>query len=439
MRTLDRLLALMDHLGLKAAHVATQMPSDIADLASEHPERIAGAVLCVPTRLDPAPFSAIARRLLMIAGDTGLTAETTERAIARLEGARRVVLAGYAAAGWSDVVADRTGDVAGEMTTFLRSVGDADGQVMATAGPLHGTGTHAGITYRIEGQGPPLLLLPFFLAPSQWAPARAELSRSFTVIELGGPHIGGVAALEDRAKAPTYRAMFHTLVDLLGPEPGHRILDVGCGSGALDRMLARQIGSGAHIDAVDLNPFFLKEAAMLAADVGVGSQIRFGQGSALSLPFAERTFDRVFSVTVLEECDADRAIAEMVRVTKPGGRIGIVVRAIDLPQWWNLPLPPGLQAKTAIPPQSVGQGGVADASLYARMRRAGLIDLVPFPSLITLDRTDGPIWRYREDHILSLLRPDEAEVWRTARASALAEGVLMQSHALHCAVATKPG
>ena len=54
------------------------------------------------------------------------------------------------------------------------------------------------------------MLLPFFLAPSQWAPAVARLARQFTVITLGGPHLGGVATLEDRARAPTYQAMFRT-------------------------------------------------------------------------------------------------------------------------------------------------------------------------------------------------------------------------------------
>jgi hypothetical protein len=56
--TTDRLLAVMDHLGIARAHVATQIPADIAGLAGAHPERIGGVVLCAPVRLDPAPFTA---------------------------------------------------------------------------------------------------------------------------------------------------------------------------------------------------------------------------------------------------------------------------------------------------------------------------------------------------------------------------------------------
>src|SRR5918912_3775731 len=102
-------------------------------------------------------------------------------------------------------------------------------------------GNHAGISYRIEGQGPALLLLPFFLAPSQWTPVIPQLAPHFTVVTLGGRYLGGIAALEDRASMPTYRAMFRTLIDLTAPKPGEAILDVGCGAGSLDRQLAQRL------------------------------------------------------------------------------------------------------------------------------------------------------------------------------------------------------
>ena len=432
MQTADRLAALMDHLGLARAHVATQVASDVAGFAAQYPARIAGLVLCAPTRVDPAPFADVAPRLLMISGDQGLTAQAAERAHTRLEAARRHVLAGYDAVAWSDVVADRAGEVADTIVAFLAGL-----PAEPMTAPAAHSGSHAGLTWRIEGEGPPLILLPFFLAPSQWDPALPALARRFTVIRLGGAHIGGVAALEDRARAPSYRAMFRSLVDLMAPEPNSRILDVGCGSGALDRQLAERLGEGARIDAVDVNPFLLREATALAADFD--GRIRFAPGSAIALPFPDETFDGAFSVTVLEECDAGKAIAEIMRVTRPGGRIAIVVRAIDLRQWWNLKLPAAIKAKTDVPPQSVGPGGVADASLYARLSRAGLVDLVGFPALVTLDEPDGPIWRYREDHVLSQLTPGESEIWHAARAAALEEGPLLQAHPLHCAVATKPG
>src|SRR6266571_6630400 len=104
-----RLIDLMDHLGLASAYFGTPIPRDISGMAAEHPERVAGIVLCVPSRLDPAPFVGIADRTLMIAGERGPAAESTARAARRLPAAERAVLSGYEAPGsWSDAVADRT-------------------------------------------------------------------------------------------------------------------------------------------------------------------------------------------------------------------------------------------------------------------------------------------------------------------------------------------
>lgn len=107
-------------------------------------------------------------------------------------------------------------------------------------------------------------------------------------------------------------------------------------------------------------------------------------------------------------------------------------------QWWHLDLSPALKAKVNVPPQSIGPGGVADQSLYTRMAKAGLVDLIACPHSITLDRPNGPTWRYREDHILSILTPDEVVEWKAATAKASAAGLLMQANPVHCAVATKP-
>jgi hypothetical protein len=90
------------------------------------------------------------------------------------------------------------------------------------------------------------------------------------------------------------------------------------------------------------------------------------------------------------------------------------------------------------PPQSVGPTGVADGSLYRRMRSAGFRDLTCFPSLVTFDRPDGPIWRYREDHVLSLLTPEETATWRSAVDESRRDGVLFMTNPLHCVVGVRP-
>ncbi|HEY3909146.1 MAG TPA: methyltransferase domain-containing protein [Stellaceae bacterium] len=434
----ERLIALWDHLGIAAAHVATPMPGDVALMAARHPERIAGLVLCVPSRLDPAPFADLAGRVLMIAAERGPSATAVERATGRLPAAERVTLAGYEAPGsWADAVADRGDEISRSMIAFLSRL-SAPGHAAQAPRQIEAEGTHAGITFRICGSGPVLILMPFYLAPSQWEPAIARLSREFTVVVLGGPHLGGVASLEDRAGMRSYQAMFHALIDRIAPRPGEAVLEVGCGAGSLVRLLARRLGDANPITAADVNPFLLREAAALAAADGLAELIHFTRGNAEALPFPDNSYDCVYSVTVLEECDADRAIAEIARVLRPGGRAGIAVRALDMQQWWNLELPAPIRAKVQTPPYSVGPAGVADRSLYRRMRQAGLADLACFPALVTLDRPGGPIWRNREDHVLSLLSDDERRLWQAERDRAAADGLLFMAHPLHCAVGTKP-
>ena len=203
-------------------------------------------------------------------------------------------------------------------------------------------------------------------------------------------------------------------------------------------MLADRLGRGRlRITATDVNPFLLREAETIAAARGWAGDHASPTAMPRRCRSPDATFDAAFTVTVLEECDADRALAELLRVVRPGGRVGVIVRSIDLPQWWHLDLPEPIRRKVAVPPQSVGARGVADASLYRRMRAAGFHSVRGFPSLVTLDRPDGPIWRYREDHALSLLDPAETATWRALAEAARAEGTLFQSHPMHCAVGVR--
>src|SRR5215831_5834857 len=106
-------------------------------------------------------------------------------------------------------------------------------------------------------------------------------------------------------------------------------------------------------------------------------------------------------------------------------------RALDLARRGRLHL------STADPVSSPKKCAGVVRKLYSCMRRAGLVDLCAFPALITLDEPEGPIWRYREDHIVSQLSLAETAAWQAARVAAAEEGLLMQAHALHCAVASK--
>jgi SAM-dependent methyltransferase len=432
MNIADRLVAVLDHLGVTRAHVAAQLAGDVAGLVAARPERVGGIVLCAPLWLDAEPFAPVAGRVMMIAGEYGPSEAATTRAWSRLPDADRLLLDNYAAVGWSDIVAECTAVIASQMGAFLARHPAEPPRTNAAQG------SHAGISYRIEGSGPALVLAPLFMAPTQWDAAMPALTERFTVIRVGGRHLGQVTALEHRVALPTYRAMFRALIDLIAPQPGESVLDIGCGTGSLSRLLAQWTGGANPITAVDISPYLLREAAALAAEDGLGGAITFAPGSAEALPFPDAGFDAAFAVTVLEECDAERALAEIVRVTKPGGRIGIVVRASDLPPVWHMELPEEIRTRLTPPPESVGHRGVADKSLYRRMKRAGLHELTAFPFLLALDRPVGPIWRYLEEHALSLLDAGGRDAWITARnAAAGPDGLLMMATPMHCAVGRK--
>src|SRR5207302_713889 len=95
---------------------------------------------------------------------------------------------------WADVAADRTQEVG---TAMLDALQRADLRHRGKAVVLpEGEGEVAGIAYRIRGAGPPLVLLPLALAPSQWEPLLPILSARYCTIILSGAALGVVALLE---------------------------------------------------------------------------------------------------------------------------------------------------------------------------------------------------------------------------------------------------
>jgi SAM-dependent methyltransferase len=120
--------------------------------------------------------------------------------------------------------------------------------------------------------------------------------------------------------------------DRLGVTPGDRVLDMGCGAGRHAFELYRR---GADVIALDQDADELSRvsdmfAAMRAAnEVPDGAEADVKQGDALQLPFANEEFDHIVAAEVLEHIPSDElAIAELVRVLRPGGTM-----AVTVPRW----------------------------------------------------------------------------------------------------------
>lgn len=134
---------------------------------------------------------------------------------------------------------------------------------------------------------------------------------------------------------PTWR---RALLRRAAVAPGERVLDVGCGTGVMLPLLARAVGPGGVVVGVDFSPGMLDVARrrvsrrrvsgprgpagrLSAAGVSRG-EVRLVRGDATHLPFPDAGFDITLNAFVLRNIvPLDAALGEMVRVTRPGGRI----------------------------------------------------------------------------------------------------------------------
>ncbi|MEZ5967005.1 MAG: class I SAM-dependent methyltransferase [Planctomycetota bacterium] len=120
-------------------------------------------------------------------------------------------------------------------------------------------------------------------------------------------------------------AAYPIYLQLLGARAGQRLLDVGCGPGLLlGAARAREVA--AH--GIDIAPTALKMASQRVPSASVVL------ASATELPYADGSFDHVTCIGVLERLsDRPRALAEMARVLRPGGRLCCMVRNANSLSW----------------------------------------------------------------------------------------------------------
>jgi SAM-dependent methyltransferase len=193
------------------------------------------------------------------------------------------------------------------------------------------------------------------------------------------------ARMDQLRRSPFFRALEDRLTALLEPRPGGCLLDVGCGTGEAVLGLARLVGPSGRVVGVDLGTAMIAEAHRRSE--GVGLQVGFQVMDAHRLDFVDGSFDGCRAARVLQHVeDPGRVVAEMVRVTRPGGR----VVAYD-PDWGTALVSGADRATTRVVLECWCDGlrhGWMGRQLPGLFRRAGVADLVIEP-LINWDAALG--------------------------------------------------
>jgi SAM-dependent methyltransferase len=133
-----------------------------------------------------------------------------------------------------------------------------------------------------------------------------------------GPLAGALDAQDANPGIRRLRAWAH---EALAVKSGERALDVGAGTGSQTRELAVAVGPDGVALGIEPDPGL----RAVAEARSVGGRARFTHGHALALPVPDASVDVVWCERVLQHLtEPDRAVAEMVRVLRPGGRVALL-------------------------------------------------------------------------------------------------------------------
>ena len=177
------------------------------------------------------------------------------------------------------------------------------------------------------------------------------------------------ARLEAKTKTEDSRQQ----LQLVGLSEGMRALDAGAGTGAVARIMADIVGASGSAVAFDQSESRLEAGRGLAAGI---QNLEFRQGDLSDTGLPSESFDLVWSRFVFEYlADPDKVLAELIRVTKVGGKV--VLADLDGNGVFHYPLPDHIRSglDRLLPSLEGHFDPHAGRKLYSRLHEAGLRDL----------------------------------------------------------------
>jgi ubiquinone/menaquinone biosynthesis C-methylase UbiE len=125
-------------------------------------------------------------------------------------------------------------------------------------------------------------------------------------------------AMEVSAADPQHRAMVEAYLNDLGPSPDTRVVEIGCGTGAIARMIATRPGV-TEVVGTDPSPILINHAAHLSEGL---ANLSFQEADGRDLPMPDASFDVAVLHRVLSHAPGpEQLLAEAYRVLRPGGQI----------------------------------------------------------------------------------------------------------------------
>jgi len=188
------------------------------------------------------------------------------------------------------------------------------------------------------------------------------------------------------------------VMNRLNLQPGQRVLDLGCGTGAATIELARRVGEDGSVLGVDIAAEMLVRARERAADEGV-SNVTFMQADVQSHDLGTDAFDRAFSrFGVMFYADPVVAFSNIGKALKPGGILGFVCwQDVMANEWMLVPGMAVMSVTGSVPPMpEPGEPGPFSLSDMGRVKellraaRFSEIEVIPHNDVISIPATELP-------------------------------------------------
>ncbi len=206
-------------------------------------------------------------------------------------------------------------------------------------------------------------------------------------------------------------------------EPGHNVLDLGTGTGAVALQAAPLVGPAGRVAGVDISTDMLELARQQASSLGHGS-LEFHQGSAEGIPAGDASFDTVLAcLSLMYVIDRSAAARQCARVLRPGGRFVAAVWA--RPEECDIVLFQKTAGRFAPAPPvlGVGPGALADAGPFIQQLGQAGIDASVETETLGFDFSDfSSAWDVLAGVTTAALDPERREEAKAAVQEAMWPG-----------------